>query len=212
MIDRAMSPRAVVARESELDHLRGFLAGTQSQSLVLRGEPGIGKTLLWQTAVEDATAHGTRVLVHRAAEAEAALAFTGLADLVGSALDHVGAALPAPRRRALRVALLLDEPGDEPPAPQAIGLALLDVLTALCAEGNVLVAIDDLQWLDSSTARVLPLALRRMAGEPLKALATVRQAPDVRAPFDLAMLFGAEREDEMRLSALGMSSAAPGVA
>ena len=172
---------------------------------MLRGEPGIGKTLLWQIAVEDATAHGTKVLVHRAAEAEAALAFTGLADLVGPVLDQVDGALPAPRRRALRVALLLDEPGDEPPAPQAIGLALLDVLTALCAEGDVLVAIDDLQWLDSSTARVLPLALRRMAGERLKVLATVRQAPGVRAPFEPAALFGAERADEVRPSALGMS-------
>src|SRR4051794_16872683 len=205
MIDRAMSPRAVVARESELDRLRGFLAGTQSQSLVLRGEPGIGKTLLWQIAVDDATAQGVNVLVHRAAEAEAALAFTALADLVGPVLDLVDEALPAPRRRALRVALLLDEPGAEPPAPQAIGLALLDVLTALCAERDVLVAIDDLQWLDSSTARVLPLALRRMTGERLKVLATVRQAPGVRAPFEPAMLFGAERGDEMRLSALGLS-------
>jgi len=200
-----MPPRAVVARESELDRLRGFLAGTELQSFVLRGEPGIGKTLLWQIALEDATAQGAKVLVHRAVEAEAALAFTALADLVGPVLDQVVAALPTPRRRALRVALLLDEPGDEPPAPQAIGLALLDVLTALCAEGDVLVAIDDLQWLDSSTARVLPLALRRMAGKPLKVLTTVREAPDVRAPFDLTALFGAERADDVRLTVLGMS-------
>ena len=89
MIDRAMSPRAVVARESELDRLRGFLAGTKSQSLVLRGEPGIGKTLLWQIAVDDATAQGVKALAHRAAEAEAALAFTALADLVGPVLDQV---------------------------------------------------------------------------------------------------------------------------
>src|SRR5919107_3687402 len=124
-----MAPRAVVARETELDRLRGFLAGGESQSLVLRGEPGIGKTVLWQTAVEQAAALGRRVLVHRAVEAEAALAFTGLADLVGPVLDEVVDGLPAPRRRALRVALLLEEPGEAPPQPQAIGLALLDVLT-----------------------------------------------------------------------------------
>ena len=205
MLARAMFPRGVVARESELNRLGEFLAGPELQSFVLRGEPGIGKTLLWQIAVEDATARGTTVLMHRAAEAEAALAFTGLADLVGPVLDQVDGALPAPRRRALRVALLLDEPGDEPPAPQAIGLALLDVLTALCAEGDVLVAIDDLQWLDSSTARVLPLALRRMAGERLKVLATLRQAPGVRAPFEPASLFGPEHADEARPPALGMS-------
>src|SRR3954469_24930068 len=99
MIDRAMTPRAVVARESELDRLRGFLAGTQSQSLVLRGEPGIGKTLRWQIAGGDAPAQGVEGPGRPAAEAEAALAFPALADLVGPVLDHVDEALPAPRRR-----------------------------------------------------------------------------------------------------------------
>jgi hypothetical protein len=85
MIDRAMFPRRVVARESELDRLGGFLAGPELQSFVLRGEPGIGKTLLWQIAVEDATAQGVKVLVHRAAEAEA-----GLADLVEQSTGGLG--------------------------------------------------------------------------------------------------------------------------
>ena len=185
-----MAARAVVARETELDHLRAFLAGGELRSLVLRGEPGIGKTILWQTAVEEARALGRRVLVHRAVEAEAALAFTGLIDLVAPILDEVADALPEPRRRALRVALLMEEPRDEPPQPQAIGLALLDVLTALCEFEDVVIALDDLQWLDSSTAAVLPLALRRVAGERLRVLATLGDASGVRAPFELSALFG----------------------
>ena len=155
-------------------------------SLVLRGEPGIGKTILWQTAVEEARGLGRRVLVHRAVEAEAVLAFSGLIDLVAPILDEVADALPEPRERALRVALLLEAPRDEPPQPQAVGLALLDVLTALCESGDVVIALDDLQWLDSSTAAVLPLALRRVAGERMRVLATLRDAVGVRAPFELS--------------------------
>jgi hypothetical protein len=200
-----MAPRAVVARETELDHLRGFLAGGDAWSLVLRGEPGIGKTILWQTAVEEARALGRRVLVHRAVEAEAALAFSGLIDLVAPVLDEVADALPEPRARALRVALLLEAPRDEPPQPQAVGLALLDVLTALCESGDVVIALDDLQWLDSSTAAVLPLALRRVAGERLRVLATLRDAAGVRAPFELSAVCGEDRAVEIRLDAFSLS-------
>jgi tetratricopeptide (TPR) repeat protein len=200
-----MAPRAVVARETELDHLRGFLAGGDAWSLVLRGEPGIGKTILWQTAVEEARALGRRVLVHRAVEAEAALAFSGLIDLVAPVLDEVADALPEPRARALRVALLLEAPRDEPPQPQAVGLALLDVLTALCESGDVVIALDDLQWLDSSTAAVLPLALRRVAGERLRVLATLRDAAGVRAPFELSAVCGEDRAVEIRLDDFSLS-------
>jgi DNA-binding CsgD family transcriptional regulator len=201
-----MSPPTVVAREPELDRLREFLTGGESRALVLRGEPGIGKTLLWQAGVDDAVARGRRVLVHRAVEAEAALAYTGLSDLAGTLLEEVGDDLPAPRRRALSVALMLDDPGDAPPPAQLIGLALLDVLTALCVQGEVLVAIDDLQWLDSSTAGVLPVALRRFADARLKVLATVREAPGVHAAFELRTLFGEERAAEIRLAALDVSA------
>jgi hypothetical protein len=89
MIDRAMSPRAVVARESELIACWDSSPERSCSPFVLRGEPGIGKTLLWQIAVKDATSQGVKVLVHRAAEAEA-----GLADLVEQSTGG-----PGPRAR-----------------------------------------------------------------------------------------------------------------
>jgi DNA-binding CsgD family transcriptional regulator len=200
-----MPSRTVVARETELDRLRSFLADAEARSLVLRGEPGIGKTVLWHTAVEEARTSGCRVLMHRALEAEAALAFTGLADLIAPVLDEVSEALPEPRARALRVALLLEAPGGAPPPPQAVGLAVLDVLTALCEQGETLIAIDDLQWLDTSTAAVLPLALRRVSGERLRVLATLRDAPGVHAPFELSRVFGEDRTAEIRVGSFGLS-------
>jgi tetratricopeptide (TPR) repeat protein len=202
---KPMAVSAVVGREPELDRLREFLAESALQGLVLRGDPGIGKTILWQFGVDEATARGSRVLVHRAVEAEAGLAFTGIADLVGPVLAEVEDQLAPPRLRALRVALLLEDPGAEPPQPEAIGLAVLDVLTLLSADARVVVAIDDLQWLDSSSSSVLPLALRRLRGKLVSLLVSIRDASGVRPPFEPAALLGEDGVVEVRVPALGLS-------
>src|SRR3954447_9342546 len=159
-----MPSSTVAGRETELDRLRGFAAGSDLQGLVLRGDPGIGKTVLWQRGVDEAIARGSRVFVHRAVEAEAGLAFTGISDLVGPVLAEVEDDLAPPRLRALRIALLLEDPDGAPPQPEAIGLAVLDVLTLLSADARVVVAIDDLQWLDSPSSSGLPPPLPRRRG------------------------------------------------
>ena len=112
---------------------------------MLEGEPGIGKTTLWQAGVDAAPA-GVRVLRARPAEAERELSFSALGDLLAPALGRLGA-LSAPRRRALEVALLLaaDEGGAD---ARAVGLATLDLLRLLADEQPLLVALDDTQWLD----------------------------------------------------------------
>ena len=199
-----MSTKAVVGREVELGRISAFLAGIAdgAAALVLSGAPGIGKTVLWEHGVEEAVALGQRVLAHRAVEAEAGLAFTGLADLLTPVLDDVLPTLAPPRRRALAVALLLEDAGDGPPDLGAIGLAVMDTLRVLADSAPVVVAVDDIQWLDSSTAGVLPLALRRLDGGHVGMLATLRVAPEVRASFDLARTFG--RLEELSLDPLGL--------
>ncbi len=149
-----MAATAVVGRDDELGSIQAFLAEVEQgpAALVLSGEAGIGKTILWEAGVEEARERFGRVLSHRSVEAEASLAFAGLSDLLEPVLEEVAADLPPPRRQALEVALLLVAPGDEPPDPRAIGLAFLDVLRLLAERGPVLVALDDLQWLDSSSA------------------------------------------------------------
>jgi DNA-binding CsgD family transcriptional regulator len=194
----------LVGRDGELDAMQRFLAEVHdgSAALVLSGEPGIGKTLLWEAGVALARARGHRVLVHRSVEAEAGFAFTGLADLMAPVVEGVLPALAPPRRRALAVALMLEDPAGAPPDAGAIGLALTDALRRLAAAMPLVVALDDIQWLDSSTARVLPLALRRLEGASVAALTTLRVAPEVRPPFELARTF--TRLEEMPLDPLDL--------
>jgi len=173
-----MGSPEVIGRDRELALIRAFLADIEQgpSSLVLSGEPGIGKTALWEVGVKEAERIG-HVLACRTAEAEASLSFTGLSDLLAPVFDEAASALAPPRRRALEVALLLAEPG-EPPDPRAIGLALLDVLRTVAANCPVVVALDDVQWLDPSSAAVLQIALRRLQDEQIGVLATLRNAPE----------------------------------
>ena len=199
---------AVIGREGEQSAIQSLIAtvGDGPQALVLSGEPGIGKTVLWEEGLSEAKQQSRRVLVHRSVEAETSLSFTALSDLLAPVFDDVASSLAPLRRRALEVALLLSEPGAEPPNPRAIGLALLDVLRALADRGPVLVALDDLQWLDSSSAGVLQIALRRLSDEPVSLLATVRQAPDVTAPLELDATFQEERLNRIVLGPLSLGA------
>src|SRR5688500_1608827 len=90
-------------RESELRSLEDFLerAAVAPSVLVLSGEAGIGKTALWQAGLQQARARGTRVLAHRAFEAEAVLSFAGIGELLSPVAADVLQALDEPRRRAL---------------------------------------------------------------------------------------------------------------
>ena len=107
----------VIGRDAEIGSIEAFLARVEGgpTALVLSGEAGIGKTVLWEAGVEDARERLDRVLICRGVEAEASLSFTGLSELLGDVLDEVGPSLAPPRRRALEVALLLVEPGETPP-------------------------------------------------------------------------------------------------
>ena len=143
-------------------------------ALVLEGEAGIGKSTLWVAGVEHARAQGLRVLSSRPAEAEHGLALAGLGDLFEDALEEVLPSLPPPRRRALEVALLLEETDDDPVDPRALGLAVRTTLQSLAENHSLLVAIDDVQWFDDSSARALAFALRRLSTSNLRLLLSRR--------------------------------------
>jgi DNA-binding CsgD family transcriptional regulator len=197
-----MAAASVVGRDEERAAIGALLATPSSGGLLLSGEPGIGKTVLWEEGVEQARAAGWTVLTHRSAQAEAGLAFAGLSDLLEDVFHEVAETLPPPRRRALEVALLLAEPGDAPPDARAIGLAVLDVLRGLSERSPVLVALDDVQWLDASSAAVIAIAVRRLAGEPVAVLATRRTQP---GQSDGPDLFG-RRLERVVLSRLDRST------
>jgi DNA-binding CsgD family transcriptional regulator len=199
---------AVIGREHERAAMESFLAAIADgpQALVLSGEPGIGKTMLWEEGVGEARRLSRLVLPHRSVEAENSLSFTALSDLLAPVWDDVATSLAPLRRRALEVALLLAEPGAEAPNPRAIGLALLDVLRVVAERNPVLLALDDLQWLDASSANALQIALRRLGDEPVRLLATVRRAPEVASSLDLETAFPEDRLSRLALGPLSLGA------
>ena len=183
-----MAPDAILGREEELADAARFLDhGPEGpRVLLLEGEAGIGKTTLWLDAIRIASASG-RVLVSRASEAEAKLSFTVLTDLLEPALNDVGDELPAPQRRALEAALLLEDPaGGAKLDARAVSLGALGALRALAVRTPVTLAIDDVQWTDAPSARALSFALRRLVNEPVTVVAARRTALGLRDPLDLA--------------------------
>lgn len=158
-------------REEELQRLEAFLDDRDfdgPRALTLIGEAGIGKSTLWLRGVEIARDRGSCVLASWPAEAERELAFAGLGDLLEPVLDDVLPRLVRPRRRALQVALLLEEAQD-PVAPRAVAVAVRSALELLAEAQPLLVAIDDVQWLDPPSTVALAFALRR-TGAPMRLL------------------------------------------
>jgi len=176
----------VIGRDAELSRIEAFLDAIVDgpAALVLEGESGMGKSTLWNGCLADARAREWRVLSIRPVEAEARLSFAGLADLLEGTRD-VFEALPGPLSAGLEVALLRAEPTGPPPEPRAVFAAVLAVLRETSARDPVLVAIDDVQWLDGATADALRFAIRRLQDESIGLLLAVRGTGDG-LPLDVA--------------------------
>jgi hypothetical protein len=139
---------------------------------VLPGDAGIGKTTLWLAGVHAAADHEYRILSARPSQAETQYSFAGLTDLLVRAGDVV-AELPPVQRQALQAALLLGEP-EFHVDDRAVAAAFLEALRRLSHDGPVLLAGDDVQWLDAASLAALRYALARLDGEPVAALLAVR--------------------------------------
>lgn len=198
----------IVGREEEVAAVRAFLCEALETPalLVLEGEAGIGKTVLWKAGVEDAQRRGSCVLVSRPAEAEQALAYSGLGDLFEPVREQVLPALAAPRRRALELALLLDEPTSTGAVdPRALGIAVRNALQLLAENAPVLVAIDDVQWLDAASAGALVFALRRLDANPVRLL-LARRLGDDGQPSQLEQTLPDENIRRLSLGALSVGA------
>lgn len=163
--------RDLFGRHVELAAVNQFLetAAQGPAQLVLSGAQGIGKTTLWLSAVESARARGFTVLRARPAEPEVRLAFSCLLDLLDPIRDRILASLPQAQADALADALYRGRTGTERD-PLGIRLAVLNALRNLAARRPVMVAIDDVQWLDTPTRRTLEFAVRRMVDRPIGVL------------------------------------------
>ena len=173
-------PLRLVSRPAEDGAVAGLLDGAavRPSALVLEGEAGIGKTTVWFTALDLARRRGFAVLSARTAETESVLGYAGLADLLGGVDTAVWDQLPPTQRSVLQRVLLYDGDGGEETDRRAVAAGFLLVIETLARQSPVLLAIDDLQWLDASSVQAVAFTARRLRG-PIAVLATERVDPTV---------------------------------
>jgi len=142
-----------------------FVAGVRAgegRALVVRGEPGVGKTVLLDYLAGRAS--GCQIARAVGVQSEMELAFAGLHQLCAPMLDHAES-LPVPQREALRTAFGLSDG----PVPDRflVGLAVLGLLSETAGERPLVCVVDDHQWLDRASAQALGFAARRLAADPV---------------------------------------------
>jgi DNA-binding CsgD family transcriptional regulator len=193
-----------IGRGSELASIARFIEASSDgpRSLVIRGDPGIGKSTLWSDGVEAADRTGYRVMSCRPALPEADLPYLALSDLLTDVPEVALAELPTPQRRALEAALLrIDDEG--PPLQQrAVCAAILTTLQVCARSGPMLIAIDDAQWLDPPSTRVLRFAIRRLPPTPICIMVAIRSGSSEEDPLGLRLALPADRIAEFELGAL----------
>lgn len=175
-----------------LDRQLQIVRGGQGSVLVLRGEPGIGKTALLEYLV--ANAAGCRIVRAAGIQSEMELAFAGLHQLCAPILDRIEQ-LPPPQRDALATAFGLSS--GAVPNHFLVGLAALSLFTEVAEEQPLVCVIDDAQWLDRASAQALGFVARRLLAEPVGMMFTTREASE-----DLAglpeLVVGGLRDREAR--------------
>lgn len=199
----------MVGRSLEIERIAEFIAGDPrgGAGLVLEGEPGIGKTTLWRHGVDHARRRGLRVLLSRPVEAESRFTFGALIDLFDQALDDgLLSELPAIQADALSAALLRRKPGAAEVDQRLVGLAVLGALRLLGQQSPVLLAIDDMHWLEPSSARVLAYALHRLEGAPVAVLGSRRVSGRKMAADALERWLGGDQVSRLRIGPLSLAA------
>jgi AAA ATPase domain len=170
----------LLSRQVELRAIHEFLhsAAERTSGLVIEGEAGIGKTTLWLAAQDDARARGFEVLSARVGESESVLAYAAVADLLGDLDPAILSNLPDLQRLAVDRVLLRASSTEGPETDQrVVAAAFTAAVEHVAVEKPLLLAIDNVQWLDTSSQTVLAFAARRFSGR-VGVLATERCDPD----------------------------------
>jgi DNA-binding NarL/FixJ family response regulator len=196
-----MMASVLFGRDPEIAAVELLLAGIGDGggSLLVLGDPGIGKSALAGVAGRRAAERGMRVLTCAGVPGEAHLSFAGLHQLLRPVLAEAGG-LPRGQRDALRTALGVGE--GVAPAMPLVALATLELLAAGAGRAPVLVVAEDVHWLDSSTCEVLAFVSRRLGADPIGVVGTAREAELEDNPLARAGLA------ELRLGPLDAAAAA----
>ena len=200
-------PDEIVGRGTELAAVERFVERARSglSGLVLEGDAGIGKTTIWEAAVRHARTAGFTVLTTGPARSEQGLTLGGLTDVFADVDADVLTGLPDPQRHALDVALLRIEPSGNLPDQRTLSVAVAGVLRLMTAHAPVLIAVDDAQWLDESSASIFAYAIRRLVDRPLGLLVSVRVGPSGGA-LDLASAVSREDTERIALGPMSLAS------
>jgi predicted ATPase len=195
-----------MGREREIAVVSAFLDSVPRgpRALLVEGEAGIGKSMVWLEAGRLAEARGYRVLRARPAESEAKLSYAALADVIGPAFDEARAQLPHPQKLALAAALLRVT-SSEPVDPRTVATAVVGVLTELVREQPVLMAIDDVQWVDLASRRALEFAARRLPAQ-LLLFVTRRSEGAAEVPLELDRALPPDAFERVVLGSLSLAS------
>lgn len=177
---------SVIGRDTELATITAFLADTRARAatLLIEGPAGIGKSTLWLAGCELAD---RRRLLCRPAQSEQPLAYAALGDLLETVGDEEMDHLPRVQHAALESALLRGATRAEVD-PHAVAVAFLAVVRSLARRGPLLLGIDDVQWLDESSARVVEFALRRLDDDPVAVLVSRRTGVTTRLSPERALV------------------------
>ncbi|MDT5046838.1 MAG: hypothetical protein QOG75_2698, partial [Mycobacterium sp.] len=153
-----------------LDRLLDAVRGGESGALVVRGEPGVGKSALLDYVAGRAS--GCRVARTTGVQSEMELAYSGLNQLCAPLLDRLDR-LPEPQRDALRTAFGLA--GGAPPDRVLVGVAVLNLLSDVAGEEPLVCLVEDAQWLDCASAQILGFVARRLGAESVALIFAVRE-------------------------------------
>jgi DNA-binding CsgD family transcriptional regulator len=178
----------VIGRDAALGEVSAFLtaAAHEFTQLTILGEPGIGKTTVWQEALRRARTRGAGVMMTRPSESEATLSLAAVTDLFETVSEAWIERLPIPQREAMSAALLRTPAAPRGIDERALCASVLSLLRLLAADGPVIIAVDDAQWLDSASGRVLRFAARRLHGEAVGLVLTARTGTTPPSNIDLA--------------------------
>jgi DNA-binding CsgD family transcriptional regulator len=198
----------VIGRESELAILHSFLDSipTGPSALVLSGDPGIGKTTVWREGLAGAQLRRYRTLSCSPVEAETRLSYAALGDLLESILEGALPTVPEPQRQALEVALLRIPRSGARADQRAVSLAVLGCLRSVASASPVVVAVDDIQWMDIPSVRVLQFVVRRLKDEQVGLMTAARGARADDDPLGVVSAFAEDRADAVHIGPLSQDA------
>ena len=194
----------VIGRESELATLDRFLDSLPAgpSALLLFGDPGIGKTTVWREGLASALQRGYRALSCGPVEAETRLSYAALGDLLEPVLEEALPTLPEPQRQALEVALLRAPSSGARANQRAVSLAVLGCLRSVASTTPVVAAVDDIQWMDLPSLRVLQFVVRRLKGDPVGLISAARGTDLDEDPLGVAPSFSGDRVHRIHIGPL----------